>query len=320
MKSQFLCLLVALNSLANNCIANDSMGSVSGGGIVFKTSNEVSMEKEVLTISADKVRVEYEYINNTKHPIKEKIVFPMPPVIPGCDSEVRNYNGHPHDFKLWVNGQKQETTETVRAVLQNGENFTNPALLNGEDVTNRLKQIGLSEDDIVNTNWYSPCEEAWEPADKNSAEIELSNLVKNGLAIGGANPRALWLASYVEYWEQEFPPKQKISIVHEYKPLVGAGYDYKDMAKEFCQSRNPEFNKTPYRYKRVDYILTTGANWAGPIKDFTLNLKKDIADDVVSLCFDGRFVKQDDLTLSSHIKNFVPQKEISVIFFIRADR
>jgi hypothetical protein len=67
--------------------------------------------------------------------------------------------------------------------------------------------------------------------------------------------------------------------------------------------------------QQVKYILTTGANWAGPIKDFTLILKKESKDEIVSLCFDGKLKKQDDLTITSHENNFVPRKDIAAIYF-----
>jgi len=74
------------------------------------------------------------------------------------------------------------------------------------------------------------------------------------------------------------------------------------------------------RWETVNYILTTGANWAGPIKDFTLNLKKVSKNEIVSLCFDdGQFKKSDELTISSRIKNFIPKSDISAIFFYYPD-
>ena len=190
MKCLVLGILLSLIALSPNCFANDSIFAFGAGGIEFKKTDDISMEKEVLTISDHKVRVEYEFLNKTDHPIKEKIVFPMPPLELGCDRLKRNYDGNLQDFKLWVNDQRVETSRTLRAVLPNGE-----------DVTNRLRKLGLSDDNIVNYNGYSPCEADWEPSDKD-AEIALKKLIQNRLVEGDKSPRPLWLASYVEYWNQ----------------------------------------------------------------------------------------------------------------------
>lgn len=322
--------VVSLITLSPNGFANDSIFAFGAGGIEFKKTDDISMEKEVLTISDHKVRVEYVFLNTTTHPVKEKIVFPMPPLVLGCDRLIRSYDGNLQDFKLWVNDQRVETSRTLRAVLPSGE-----------DVTNRLRKLGLSDNSIVNYNGYSPCEADWEPLDKD-AEIVLKKLIQNGLVVGDKSPRPLWLASYVEYWNQEFPPKSIIKVVHEYVPLIGtdsgnidfkeAGFGIKttkELAARFYNynlcitdgtlkaAMKTQQGSGGLRHNIVEYILATGANWAGPIKDFTLNLKKQKEDDVVSLCFDGHFKKTNPLTLTSHLKNFVPKKDLQILFLYR---
>lgn len=301
MKYLLSCFLIVLNVYAVSCKANDSVGSVGQGGIEYKRTNEISMEKEVLTISEDKVRVEYEFVNNTNHPIKETIVFPMAALQPGCDKFKRGYDVESQDFKLWVDGQEVKTSRTFRAELANGSN-----------VTERLRKLGLSDSRIINYGGYSYCEEEAPPMDQ-SEEAEFKKLKKEGLIENRYIP--LWRTSYVQYWDQEFPAQKKVNIVHEYSPVVGGGYFYKGIAKLYCQETNSNFFKSPTRYKTVAYVLRTGANWAGPIKDFTLNVVKGDVNDVVSLCFDGQFKRKDELTFSSHLTNFLPKEDISVIFF-----
>ena len=38
---------------------------------------------------------------------------------------------------------------------------------------------------------------------------------------------------------------------------------------------------------RLDYILKTGANWSGPIKEFRLVADKGVADSLISFCGEG---------------------------------
>ena len=65
-----LCLCIPYPIIAT---ANDTVGAVEAGGIEFKKTDEISMEKEVLTISSNLVRVEYEFLNKTTHPTLGRI-------------------------------------------------------------------------------------------------------------------------------------------------------------------------------------------------------------------------------------------------------
>jgi hypothetical protein len=321
----FFSFFIALHVFAGNCFANDTTGAVGAGGIEFKKTDEISMEKEVLTISADLVRVEYEFVNKTNHPIKERIFFPMP--FYDADRCSPGYFGPIENFQVWVNGKKVNTLWSARARLRSGE-----------DVTERLKNYGLTDKEIVEFHGETvPCgNDADDDVMANTARKSTLDWVK--LAKEGVTK--LWQASYVYYWDQEFPPAKTIHVAHEYFPFAGrdsATIDFVDpqwgiknakaLASRFYNYdlciTDGTYNAAKQAAKRsklntdhsvIEYVLTTGANWSGPIKDFTLNLKKGSKDAVVSLCFDGDFVKSDALTLSSHVRNFVPKKDLQILF------
>lgn len=62
----------------------------------------------------------------------------------------------------------------------------------------------------------------------------------------------------------------------------------------------------------LSYILKSGANWRGPIKDFHLIIDKGSADRVVSTCVDG--LKKIGPTLYEvHKINFEPQENIDIL-------
>ncbi|MBU0622381.1 MAG: DUF4424 domain-containing protein [Gammaproteobacteria bacterium] len=328
----FISLLVA-----NPCVANDSIGYLGAGGVEFKKTADISMDKEVLTISRNLIRVEYEFLNTSSVPTKETIIFPMPfyGFDEGCSPQ---HSGQLEGFKLWVDGIPQGTSRTVRAML------------NDKDVTNRLRELGFADQDIaeyrgVEGNCYSGETISSKGAFSENMQVlskeGLANFDKEGSFVL-ATP--MWKVAYFYSWDQVFPPKTKVRIAHEYVPFQGSinvGYDfakpaklkstYSDLVKEFCitegtlragaeiQGRiTTGSSKMPLgglSGRTVKYILTTGANWAGPIKDFTLNLKKESKDEIVSLCLDGKLKKQDDLTITSHEKNFTPRKDITAIFF-----
>lgn len=54
--------------------------------------------------------------------------------------------------------------------------------------------------------------------------------------------------------------------------------------------------------------------WNGPIKDFQLTIRKQAASDILSLCFDGDLKKIDPLTFQFKQANFVPMRDLNVLF------
>lgn len=331
-------LLSMLLLFTSHCLSNDSIGYLGAGGIEFKKTEDISMEEEVLTISRNLIRVEYEFLNRSPKPIKETIIFPMPfyGFDEGCSSQ---HSGELEEFKVWVNTQKLSPSRAAQARLGD------------RDVTNRLKELGFTDEDITEYRGAEGyCFSGDTPPPTGALAKNLDVLVKEGLASvtndGTVIVTPEWKTAYFYSWNQEFPPMKKIRVAHEYIPFKGKvsgtiNFDRKSyqLGQEFSNSLINEFCITEgalragekiqsgitygqlkipasgLAWGSINYILTTGANWAGPIKDFTLNLKKENANQFVSLCFDGPFIKRDPLTLSSHIKNFLPKKNISVIFF-----
>jgi hypothetical protein len=69
----------------------------------------------------------------------------------------------------------------------------------------------------------------------------------------------------------------------------------------------------------VEYILGTGRNWKGPIRDFKLRIKKDSADQLITLCFPGKSKKINPLVIEFTRSNFVPQDKL-IVYFITVGR
>jgi hypothetical protein len=66
----------------------------------------------------------------------------------------------------------------------------------------------------------------------------------------------------------------------------------------------------------VDYILTTANSWKTPIKDFTLIIgRAGGGREYVSLCWDGPIKNLDADHFVTRATNFVPKKELHVVFF-----
>lgn len=310
--------------------ANDTVGAEAAGGIEFKKTEDISMEKEILTLSADKVRVEYEFLNKTKKTITERIYFPMP-FRGSYDLSCYGRPGQLQNFKVWANGRLINATWTVQAKLPSGE-----------DVTSKLKRLGLSDQDIASYAGVTIlCEgDADDPSLVAQHNKDLDRLGIKDVDQYGVNEE--WNVSHVYHWDQEFPPEKITKIVHEYTPFTGGssgGLDFSNSSGaiksakrlenrvgesgSLCiednvlrAAKNTIKNGYLYRYATVRYVLTTGRNWSGPIKDFTLNIKKQDPRDLVSLCFDGSIKKASPLVLTSHLTNFVPQDDLHVLFLL----
>jgi hypothetical protein len=61
--------------------------------------------------------------------------------------------------------------------------------------------------------------------------------------------------------------------------------------------------------------LTTANSWKGPIKDFRLVVEKESPVDFVSFCWDGAVRKVDALRFEATAVDFVPKRELRVVFF-----
>lgn len=295
-------------------LANDSVGYISAGGIIFKKSKEISMEKETLLISKKLISIDYIFKNNSSTDITETVLFPIPAV--GEDLESPVGPRHNIDFSVSIDGLDVKPKRAVRAISHK------------MDVTAELKAAGLSDSEIEEFSF--PEQLGYLLKNKNLA------FAQDGKIFAG------WQIAVTYFWEQKFPAGSEIEVHQEYAPIVGFGAHPMNFLGEFpwtpsgycvdagfmagarkLQQKHETKNPPPandFSFMRgvdvseLGYILTTGANWSGPIKDFTLILKKETPDQLVSTCFDGKFTKEDDLTLVSNIKNFVPSRELKLLF------
>ncbi len=126
------------------------------------------------------------------------------------------------------------------------------------------------------------------------------------------------------HWMQTFPAKQVVSVVHEYTPGVGGAVDYGMQGEEtgmYCidselQQWVEQQQKAKYHIgtATIAYILTTGANWKGPIGKFKLTIKKSDPNEKLSFCGTG-VKKVDATTFVMEKTNFTPKQDLNIIYF-----
>lgn len=286
--------------------ANDSIATVDTYGIHFKKSSSVVMASERLFISREKIEVDYIFINESAQDVVETVVFPMPREpgfveinIPWPYAEVDTYK---QQFSVLVDGRPVSFREELRAFLPDSR-----AKL--QDVTSQLRALGITDLELAGEH--------------------ISERVARVLDQAGLWPLdeditiTPWSLQRFYHWEQRFPAGKSVRVQHAYPPLLGGRIwpaedsGYQAMAQErFC------LNKRVWRGKRglfdnsdLHYILTTGANWAGPIRDFQLVIEKSPYERV-SLCWpESELKKVSPVRFEARIADFTPQRDLAVLFY-----
>ena len=309
--------------LAVRVHANDSTATVGAGGLVLQKSDSIAMESEDLFVSADAIRVAYRFRNVTAVPVSTIVAFPMPPR--RMSDEYGGDVAYPSNFRTSVEGKP------VKVQLER------KAVVNGKDVSARLRALAIpiAPESI---NAAIKAMDALPPARK-------AELVRLGLAgeeqwdDDGKGMKKhlipLWTVEDRYWWKQVFPAGRNVRIDHSYVPGAGGSVEsmiaypeYRDqperraMIADYCidkafiaavDARRNKDNRGPMMPQRtVDYILTSGANWAKPIGDFRLVVDKGSAKNLVSFCGEG-VRKISPTQFEMRKRNWRPTKDLRVL-------
>jgi hypothetical protein len=322
-----LCALAVTGTYSLPALANDSSAELSVGGLVFTKSADVSMESEDLAITPELVTVRYKFLNQSPKPVTLTVAFPLPDI---DLAEADNYaipSGDPNNFvgfETKIDGKPITFTMNQRAFLVD------------KDVTALLRSLSV------------PLLPLGAEQDKLTAlpQAARDRLVDEGLLVqAGTNDQgkpiydAGWIVKTSALRQQVFPANQAVSVEHRYRPSVGMSFDTvlrkpqrenKGLAKEIERYRKDycitdkfltdldrlagtaAANTSKVQERRVSYILKTGANWSGPIKQFKLSVDSKKAGRLVSFCAPN--IKTVSATISeASAKDFTPDKELKIL-------
>jgi hypothetical protein len=318
-----LAVLVSLGWF-DPALANDSEAEIAVGGLALKETDSISLDSEDLYISKEEVKVAYTFTNTTDRDVDTLVAFPLPDQVYDESGE-----GYLYDMK------KNLAFETRVNGLPVSYDVVEQAFAQGSDVTVQITGIGLplnSSDDP----------QAFDRAVKALAETVREDLLAEGLV---ANQGSADDPFFVPAWNlrtsitrrQVFPAHRTVTVEHRYRPLTGgsvggnldAAYRGKDWGKahgrKFCiedgwyaafdralAKRATNAVRAPYTELWIGYVLTSGANWQGPIKDFRLVVDKGKPDHLVSFCASG--VKKISPTrFEVRQKNFEPKDDLNIL-------
>jgi hypothetical protein len=332
MKRYFIALLatcaaVSWDAGASLSQANDSSAELAVGGLVFTKNSVVSIESEDLTITPDTVTVRYVFLNQSAAPVTLTVAFPLPDIDLADGANVAFPTGDPANFvgfSTKVDGKPINFTVNQRAIL------------NGKDVTATLRDMGIPPLPIG----------AQQLKINELPQQTRDRAVAAGLlAQSGTNDKGeplyepTWTLKTSVVRQQTFPPGKPVSVEHRYRTSVGMSFDsvlrqglrqnkalesevqrYKAnycILDDFLKSIDKlagaeEANKAKILERRISYVMKTGANWAGPIKNFHLIVDKGQADRIVSFCGDG--VKKISATaFELRANDFTPTRDLNII-------
>lgn len=315
-----LTMLAASSLLWGNAtptLANDSEAALGLGGLTLKESKTISLDYEDLYISADEVRISYRFTNHGKKAVDTLIAFPLPVIDPEENEHHYGYDWNQLDFSTTVDG-KPVQLDRVDVAAVDGRNVNMLLKKHGWEPT-----LGLDPEDHRVFDRLT------------RAQIDAG--VKDGLLKrDGDSVSPAWKTQHHITRSQHFPAGKTVVVTHRYKPLVGGsvgggllkqyrqGQDGSGQyyAQNYCTDkdflasfdRRAEAAGKPYFYAEtwIDYVLSSGANWKGPIKDFRLVVDKGEANKLVSFCMDG--VKKISPTrFEVRKKNFEPKRDLSIL-------
>ncbi|UXN10286.1 DUF4424 domain-containing protein [Bartonella sp. HY328] len=252
--------------------ANDSSAGLTAGGLVLQKLEDIAMVSEELYISVDKIEVNYIFENRSNKDITTIVAFPMPPFD-------FNANGEPF-----------------------GDQYNRP-YIDDERLDNYLDFHSFVDGKAV--------------AMKSTRKVVRDS--------GDFPSEATLYITF--YWQQTFPAVKKIKVRHFYTPSTTTGIPQSvGWIKEnylnddtYCPDKNfiaalNKLEKANYDigYDGIDYILTTGGNWAGGvIEDFRLIIDKEKPNALVTFCGDG-VQKISPTQFEIRKKNYVPKEDLSI--------
>jgi Domain of unknown function (DUF4424) len=301
------------------------------GGLDFVRDENVELRAEQLFVSLGEIRVTYHLFNTGDRPVTHLVAFPMPDIaIADGDTDISVPTRDPVNF---LDFTTQANGKPVAAEVEQ------KAYAKGLDRTGLLHQLNIPLAPHLAATYAAldalPQDKWRQLVDLGIAEIV--DYAKSPDFKMVQHLEARWTLKTTYYWQQIFPAQQELVIEHRYKPSVGAtsdspisvnnpdmrGYEDKYCTdKDFVggveRARNA-VGKVQDGYlgeRRIDYLLKTGADRAGPIADFTLTVDKGRPDNLVSFCGSG-ITKLSPAQFQVHYLKYTPSRDLAVLFVVK---
>jgi hypothetical protein len=326
-------LALALSLGASAALANDTTAELKTGGLEFTRSAEITMMAEKLYISPKQVRVDYVYRNTTDKDVETYVAFPMPDITGSGDPMM-------------------DAGDTSK------DNFLGFSVTQDDVAINPLLQQKIYAADLDVTDVLAAAKIPFNPLGDQTREAlgkqpkaTIADLETRGMLFANTYDDGngektefipTWTLKSVYWWKTTFPAGKDIRVSHTYHPSVGGtvattyldnnkpqGERYDEYKRKYCiddsmvkiaqKSNALMAAEKPYYYEQwISYVLTTGANWNGPISKFTLIVDKGNARNYVSFCGTG-IKKTGPTTFEMNATDFSPEKDLDILLLVPSD-
>jgi hypothetical protein len=321
-------LLAAAAAIASPVLANDTLAEVKTGGLIFAQSDDVSMAQEDLFISSSEVRVDYIFENTSGKDVENLVAFPMPDVVGQVDgnSAISDYDSDNFLHFSTVQDGKPITANLQQRVISLGVDVTDefakrgiPVLPYSQKTVDALAKLP----ETVRKDWIA-----------RGLIYPMTEGDANGVAKVDLVP--LWTLRSTYWWRTVFPAGKKVSVQHRYTPAVGGtvaisfldgnepkGERFDEYSRKYCldegfikvaqqHAREAEAGGPNYTESWISYVLSTGANWAGPIRRFQLTIDKGKPGNLISFC-GSNVQKIGPTTFRMTAEDFNPEKDFDIL-------
>jgi hypothetical protein len=326
---KFRCIAMVVGAMAATCTAraNDTAAELSIGGLQFVRTDDIAMESEDLRISLDRVSVRYQFANTSRKPVTLTVAFPLPDIDLSETDNVALPSTDPVnfvDFETKIDGSAAPFQINQRAMV--GDKDVSALL---DQFKLPLLPVGSREIRVADL-----------PNATRTKLVDQGLLMPAGTNDKGRQQYAVaWIAKTTAVRQQTFPPDRKVIVEHQYRPSVGTSSDtilrrilrsnkslsaeVQRYRKDYCVSDaflaeldrragNGPLNASMIQERRINYVLKTGANWAGPIRSFKLTIDPGNGDRLVSFCA-GRLKPTAPNALEFTADDFKPDDDLKIL-------
>lgn len=314
--------------------ADDTEGALKAGGLVLEPGRTVTLVAEDLTLSEREVTADYRFRNPTGADVEATLTFPMPDLagatataVPIPDPAQANFLA----FAATVDGQAVPWQLDQHAFLtRDGRAF---------EITDALKNLGIPLVPTVAAT-AEPLRRISETRRK--ALIEAGFLDRQVHKDGTLSDVPLWTLRWRYARRQVFPAGREVAIHQSFTPSLGGQSSLSfgspdlgptQMARyeaRFCT--DPAFARSAqslYRRASADgspsfqayeqYLTFVIPAGMGPIGTFRLTVDKGDPSTLVAFC-GSNLKKTGPTTVEMVVKDYVPQRDIDVLFLKSAPR
>jgi hypothetical protein len=319
-------------ALAGPASSNDSTAELAAGGLQLTKNPAIEMRSEDLFISDKQVRVRYRFANTSAKDVTVTVAFPMPDITTeGVDDTISIPTKSPTNilgFSTLVDGKP-----VVAQVEQK-------AIKGGLDQTAYLRSLHIPlAPHLQSTNKLLDTL----PQATKDALVARHLAVIDEYGFDANKPlekhwEATWTLKTTYFWQQTFPAGRELAVEHRYTPSVGESAGTRWGSSDFA--KDPSYAKSRAHYcvddgflasvrktmkpgddyaqlmeERIEYILTSGANWAKPIGTFKMVIDKGAPANIVSFCGEGvRKISPTEFEVDH--TNFTPTRDVSILILL----